>query len=296
MLKTELGVSQAAGEPYDELRLQRLEDFAGYLEQLRLSDNPYAYGGSSWRNLSFFESYFSNYIEGTEFTVEEAEGIVFTGKSVPNRHEDSHDVLAHMEISSDVAEMHKLPASPAELIEILKSRHGLLLAERPDKRPGEFKEKPNRAGGTEFVLPELVQGTLVQGFTIYRALPEGLLRALFMHYLVSECHPFDDGNGRIARIMMNAEFVSRDLYKIVIPTVHRDSYLNGLRRATREGRFRMTVKVLHQLQCYCASLDWDDYGQAKSELQEHAADKDPDEGVAIFNRVISGFGGEYPAG
>ncbi len=96
--------------------------------------------------------------------------------------------------------------------------------------------------------------------------------------------------------MMNAELVSQSQYKIIIPTVHRDSYLSGLRRATREGRFRTVVKVHHQLQCYVASLSWDDYGQIKSELQEHAADKDPDEGVGIFNRVISKLGGDYPAG
>ena len=41
---------------------------------------------------AFVESYFSNYIEGTTFTVEEAEDIVFKGRLVAQRHEDSHDV------------------------------------------------------------------------------------------------------------------------------------------------------------------------------------------------------------
>jgi len=295
VLQTRSGLAQARGKPFDQFRLQRFRGFADYLKPLNLSENTYAYGKSSWRNISFFESYFSNYIEGTEFTIEEAEEIVFEGKTISQRHEDSHDVLAHMEISSDITEMHKLPQSSVELIDILRLRHGLLLAERPGKRPGEFKERANRAGGTDFVLPQQVEGTIEQGFEIYQTIPAGMKRALFMHFLVTECHPFDDGNGRISRIMMNAELVSHGQFKIIIPTVHRESYLNGLRRATREGRFRTLVKVHHQLQCYCSSLDWEDYGQVKSELQDHAADKNPDDGVGIFNRVLSKLGGDYPA-
>jgi fido (protein-threonine AMPylation protein) len=295
VLQTRLGVAQAKGEPFDQFRLQRFQDFADYLKQLNLSGNPYSYGKSSWRNISFFESYFSNYIEGTEFTIEEAEEIVFEKKTIPQRHEDSHDVLAHMEISGDVTEMHKLPGSSVELIDMLKIRHGLLLAERPDKRPGKFKERVNRAGGTDFVLPEHIEGTLAQGFEIYQTIPAGMQRALFIHFLVAECHPFDDGNGRISRIMMNAELVYHGQFKIIIPTVHRESYLSGLRKATREGRFRTLVKVHHQLQCYVSSLSWEDYGQVKSDLQEHAADKEPDEGVTIFNKVLSKLGGDYPS-
>jgi len=296
VLQTSSGIAQVKGEPFDQFRLQRFQGFADYLRRLNLSENPYTYSKSSWRNISFFESYFSNYIEGTEFTVEEAEEIVFERKTIPKRHEDSHDVLAHVEISGDVTEMYKLPNTSAELIDILKVRHGLLLAERPSKRPGQFKERANRAAGTDFVLPEHVEGTLVRGFEIYQSFPPGMQRALFIHFLVAECHPFDDGNGRISRIMMNAELVSHGLFKIIIPIVHRESYLAGLRQATREGRFRTLVKVHHQLQCYVSSLSWEDYGQVKSELQEHAADKEPDEGVAIFNKVLSKLGDHYPAG
>ena len=202
----------------------------------------------------------------------------------------------HIEISGDMSEMHRVPADAAELIDILKVRHGLLLAERPDKRPGEFKLKPNKAGGSGFVLPDLVEGTLVQAFDVYKSLPVGFKRSIFIHFMISEVHPFDDGNGRLSRIMMNSELVSQDQHKLIIPTVQRDSYLNGLRSATRQGRFRTMVKVLHQMQCYTASLDWSEYDEVKTTIQENAVDKEPDEGTTIFNRVIAKLGGRYPAG
>jgi len=201
-----------------------------------------------------------------------------------------------MGITSDMSEMKRVPTTVPELIDLLKIRHELLLTERPDKRPGEFKEKPNQAGSTQFVLPINVEGTLTQGFKIYQQLPEGIHRALFIHFLISECHPFDDGNGRISRIMMNAELVSQDQFKIIVPTVHRDSYLLSLKKATREDRFRTNIKVLHQMQCYTASIEWDDYGDAKETLLKHAANKEPDEGVTVFNNVISRMGDKYPPG
>jgi len=49
---------------------------------------------------------------------------------------------------------------------MLKVRHSILLAQRSDKRPGEFKIEPNQAGASIFVSPEKVEGTLVQGYEI----------------------------------------------------------------------------------------------------------------------------------
>jgi hypothetical protein len=76
---------------------------------------------------------------------------------------------------------------------------------RLDKRPGVFKEAANRAGDSQFVLPGLVTGTLRAGWEGLAALDTAFERAVYMMFLVSEVHPSDDGNGRVARVMMNAE-------------------------------------------------------------------------------------------
>ena len=83
------------------------------------------------------------------------------------------------------------------------------MAGRPEALPGEFKAEENRAGLTVFVAPDLVPGTLAEGFALYRSLESPFERAVYMMFLVSEVHPFADGNGRIARVMMNAEFRCR---------------------------------------------------------------------------------------
>ena len=295
-LTTRAGIAQALGRPFDRERLERFSALSGYLDKLDLSEYAYTYDNAGWRNLAFFESYFSNYIEGTQFTIDEAEDIASSGRALYQRHEDSHDLLSHIDITRDHAEMTRTPDSADSFIDILKSRHSILLAQRPDKRPGQFKNVPNQAGTTYFVLPEQVEGTLLQGFDLYRRVKAGIKRALFMHFLIAEVHPFNDGNGRMARIMMNAELVATDQHKIIVPTVCRENYLGGLRQATRQDSFRAITKVLHQLQQYSAARNWPDYGDVKTQLLTHAADQEANDGLVIFNKQLSLYTGDYQAG
>ena len=289
-------ITLAAGMPFDEERVTRFAAFSAYLSRIELAEIPYVYDTAGWRRLAFYESYFSNYIEGTRFTIDEAEEIFTSEQAQYERHEDSHDLLSHVEIAGDQAEMTRLPESTNSLIDILKSRHSVLLAQRPNKHPGLFKVRANKAGSTQFVTPENLQGTLVQGFEIYSELPKGIRRALFMHFFITECHPFDDGNGRLARIMMNAELVAADKHKIIVPTVCRDNYLGGLRQATRQNKFRTITKVLHQLQQYSASINWSDYDDAKTQLLSVAAEQEADDGLMKFIKQLSRFTGDYQAG
>lgn len=294
VLTTQYAISVSKRAPYDLARVDYFNYLKGYLENLKVPFHDYSYAGSSWKNFAFFESYFSNYIEGTEFEVSEAAKIVFQDDVVAGRHEDSHDIRSVYDLASDYQEMSTTPDSVEDFFKILQNRHFLMMKERPDKRPGEFKNRINKAGNTTFVAPADLEGTLTQGFDIYKSLSPGFNRAVFMQFLVAECHPFDDGNGRISRLMMNAELTSAGLQKIIIPNVHRDSYLNGLRTATRGGNFRVLVKVLHQLHCYSASIPWNDYAEARDKLERDSAFSLPDEGVPVFNEVIREFKYDYP--
>lgn len=285
-LKTPYAKAIVKKEPYDEYRLKAFEDLSLYLQKCIFKNRNYQFTTTSFKNLSFFESYFSNFIEGTEFLIDEAEDIAFRGIEINQRHADSHDILSNYYLANDYSEMSKTPDSVEAFLKILQDRHAYLMKERPEKNPGEFKRKPNRAGNTYFVEPKDVIGTLSKGFEIYKLLHEGLTRAIFMHYLISEVHPFDDGNGRLSRIMMNAELVKAGLFKIIVPTVCRDNYLGALRRASRDNYFQTYCKVMDQLQAYSASIPWQDYGDARKKIETDHAEKTPDEGLPIFNRAM----------
>ncbi len=64
---------------------------------------------------------------------------------------------------------------------------------------------------------------------------------------ISNVHPFWDCNGRIARIMMNAELFRGDQSRIIVPTVYREDYLLALRKVSRtkdpDGYIRLMEKL-----------------------------------------------------
>lgn len=295
-LSTARAIATAKNEPFDPNRINLFNALADYLKQCSLEGRPYTYNTASWRHLSFFESYFSNYIEGTEFEIDEAEKIIFEKSEINHRHQDSHDVMSVFDVVQDYTEMVTVPNNADELTNLLSQRHALIMAARPEKRPGKLKLSINKAGDSVFVKPEQVEGTISQAFSVYNKLPEGLPRAIFMQFLISECHPFDDGNGRLSRIMMNAELVYAEQFKIIVPTVHRESYLNGLRQATHNGKFRTLTKVFSDLHGYTSNVNWSDYAEARFQLEKDYADKLPDQGVAVFNKQISKYRIELPVG
>jgi hypothetical protein len=206
--------------------------------------------------LPFIEAYFSNYIEGTEFNLQEAEDIVFKKEVPPQRHEDAHDILGTYELVFDPEKRARVPRDASDLIDLLRSHHAVMLGQRPNVGPGRFKDRANEAGGTSFVHPDLVVGTLVEGFRFYEALPPGLARAVFMMFLVAEVHPFTDGNGRVARVLMNAELSAVGMQRIVIPLPYRRDYLGGLRALSRGARPEALLRVLDYAQHFAAEIDW----------------------------------------
>jgi len=277
-LKSPSAAARAAGRPYDPQRLdlfQRLHaELAGAAPVTRLerpTDGP---------ALPFFEAYFSNFIEGTEFAVDEAADIVFKGHIPRARPADAHDVLGTWKVVSDKHEMSRLPRNIEELTAILNSRHARAMEGRPEQGPGQFKTQANRAGSTFFVAPELVSGTLAKGFEIYRGLTAPLHRAIFMMFLVSEVHPFADGNGRVARIMMNAELVAAGESRIVVPTVYRNNYLMALKALSQNGIAGAVVRMLDFAQRYTAAVDFAELKRARFILERTHAFADPNEADA----------------
>ena len=277
-LETLVGQARAKGLPYDP---DRIELFEALFRELR-ARGPVTRPASTRTdaaktNLSFFEAYFSNYIEGTEFLVEEAVDIVFHGVIPSERPEDAHDILETYRVVADEDQMARTPRNYDDFIASLKQRHARIMAMRPGKMPGQFKEIVNRAGSTQFVLPSLVRGTLAKGFELYQGIEPPLHRAIYMMFLVSEVHPFADGNGRVGRVMMNSELVAAGEQKIIVPTVYRNNYITSLKALSQTGRTSPFVRVLDFAQRYTSSIPWEEFDQSRAALQATHAFLDANE-------------------
>ncbi len=87
-------------------------------------------------------------------------------------------------------------------------------------------------------------------------------------FVISEVHPFLDGNGRVARVMMNAELVSKEQSKIIIPTVYRDDYLGVLRKLTRQHDTEPYIRMLQRAFEFSSFV----YGDKMDDMQQHLKD------------------------
>jgi len=128
------------------------------------------------------------------------------------------------------------------------------------------------------VAPEDVRGTLVEGFRIYERISEPLHRAIFMMFLVSEVHPFEDGNGRVARVMMNAELTAAKQVRVLIPIVYRSNYITSLRALSGNAWPEPIIKTLVFAQRCVAAIPWNDIKQARLVLTRTNAFVRPEEG------------------
>jgi Fic/DOC family len=263
-LKTKEGRLVAKGIPADTGRLARFEILAS---RLRADPLPRRVAVATTEparsNFAFLESYFSNYVEGTEFAIEVARDIALQGRIVEERPKDSHDLLGVFKLASQSPWRDTVPPFGADFPTELARRHGLMLAERPESNPGEFKLEPNRAGSssTWFVEPALVRGTLIEGSLLARSVPEGLARAIFYAFLVSEVHPFVDGNGRLSRLIMNAELSRVDEARIIIPTLFHEEYVDCQRQLSRQDDPTVFVRVLPLMQAWTVAFDYSDVGR-----------------------------------
>ncbi len=279
-----LGAAYSEGAPYD---VERMEAFEALRQRLAVAPPAHLLTKTSdGVALPFFEAYFSNYIEGTQFAVDEAEEIIFKGKVPAARSEDAHDIIGTFEIVRNEAELRRAVTTPEAFIRILCERHAHIMAGRPALTPGVFKVEANKAGATVFVHPRHVRGTLAEGFALGRTLPSPFARAIFMMFLVSEVHPFADGNGRVARIMMNAELVTGGEARIVIPTVFRSAYLQSLKAMSHNRRPDALLNVLTYAWRYTHQIDFLSLETARDQLVATNAFESPAEAFGAGPKLL----------
>ena len=272
---TALG-ARLAGEPYDTHRMAQLEAVCATLARRAPVPRAARPREPRWAWLAFFEAYFSNFIEGTRFAVEEARAIAIDGAVPVARPADAHDVAATYRLAVDPATAARVPRTADDLLALLRERHEDLMAARPEKSPGYFKSKPNFAGGYRFVDPDLAIGTLRRGFGVLDALVDPFARAVAMMVLLTEVHPFDDGNGRLARLFVNAELSAAGQVRMVIPTVYRNNYLAALSGlSSGAGAGESLIAVLDFAQRWTAAVDWRTYEAADAEITASHAYLDP---------------------
>lgn len=135
----------------------------------------------------------------------------------------------------------------------IRELHALLCAHQPSTQGvdqfgravaiplprGEYKRRPNHVilpDGTEhqYCPPEQVASEMERLVDTWRRLPPELpeARAAWLHHAFTQIHPFEDGNGRVARTLASIDMIRSGLFPLVVDREQRDTrYLPALRAA-----------------------------------------------------------------
>lgn len=133
-------VGRAAGKPYDDARVTLFQTLAAELQGNSLHV-PTVDPNIDSDLQAFIETYFSNYIEGTEFEIEEAHDIIVQGRPLKYREDDSHDILGTYRAILESKASPIIPQRFEAFAKQLQHWNREVIESRHSKSPGEFKPR-----------------------------------------------------------------------------------------------------------------------------------------------------------
>ena len=181
-------------------------------------------------------TYNSNHIEGSRLSKEQTRYIYETNTiGVTDEAVSVDDIIEttnHFRCIDFVIEHAEEPLTE----EMIKRLHALLKAgtsdaDRPWFAVGEYKRLPNEVGGKETAAPEDVPAAmraLLQEYTGKRRV--SLEEILDFHYRLEMIHPFQDGNGRVGRLIIFKECLAHHIVPFIITEELKMYYYRGLDR------------------------------------------------------------------
>lgn len=213
--------------------LARLEDKKARLDALR--PLPRAARARLNEQLAVEWTYHSNAIEGSTLTLVETRLILETGLTIGGKSLREHlEVINHHQAIDYVTALAGAtePITPQHVRQL----HRLVLARIDDAAAGQYRTLHVRVAGAGFQPPEAWQvAPLMDGWADWlngaaRAW-HPVERAACAHHRLVAIHPFVDGNGRTARLVMNLVLMRTGYPPTVILRANRGQYYRVLARA-----------------------------------------------------------------
>lgn len=181
-------------------------------------------------------TYNSNHIEGSRLTKDQTRYIFETKtmgvSGVPIRVDDIIETTNHFRCIDFIIEHAEEPLSEG----LIKRLHALLKrgtsdADRSWFAVGDYKRLPNEVGERETVAPEEVAVAMRALLREYNGIGKVVLEDILdFHYRLEVIHPFQDGNGRVGRLIMFKECLAHGIVPFIITEELKMFYYRGLDR------------------------------------------------------------------
>ena len=212
------------------------------LEVLKAEKKSKLHGGI-YHKIQIDLTYNSNHIEGSKLTHDQTRYIFETNTvgvlESAVKVDDVVETANHFKCIDMIIDNANYPISEA----FIKELHLVLKNGTSDSRldwfaVGDYKKMPNEVGGTETVLPENVHTEMKKLLKYYNAKEQKSFDDLLdFHYQFERIHPFQDGNGRIGRLLLFKECLRNNIVPFIIEDDIKTFYYRGLKEWKSERGF-----------------------------------------------------------
>lgn len=219
------------------------------------------YPGGIYHKTQIELTYNSNHMEGSRLTHDQTRYIFETNTiGIENEIINVDDIIEtanHFRCIDLIIENAKAALSE----KFIKELHLILKSGTADSGKdwfavGNYKKLPNEVGGMETVLPEKVDGEMKELLTEYNAKKEKTLKDILeFHVNFEKIHPFQDGNGRVGRLIMFKECLKYNIVPFIIEENLKLYYYRGLKEWNNEKGY-LTDTCLTAQDKYKAYLNY----------------------------------------
>jgi len=246
---------------YDEYNYQIDEDISILLEQLdrekALLDQERPLNPAVLERMQEYfriqHIYHSNAIEGNSLTLSETELVVREGLTIGGKSQKEH--LEAINYNFAINYLEELARGNEEINErVIKELHQIILRSIDDENAGKYRLKAVRISGSEFIPPEpiLVPELMEKFFQWYETDLEhhSIIKSSIAHAKLAEIHPFIDGNGRTARLLMNLILMRTGYPIAIIRKEDRPRYYEALEISHQKRDISPLVELIIERNTY----------------------------------------------
>ena len=208
--------------------------------------------GGIYHKVQIDLTYNSNHMEGSRLTHDQTRYIFETNTiGVTDAAVNVDDVIEtanHFRCIDLVIDQ----AGAALTEKLIKELHFTLKTGTSDSRKdwfavGEYKRLPNEVGGNDTTLPENVAGEMRTLLADYNALPTKTFEDIVaFHVAFERIHPFQDGNGRVGRLILFKECLKHGIVPFIIEDDLKYFYYRGLAQWDQEKGYLMDTCLTAQ--------------------------------------------------
>ena len=230
-------IPETAGKPE---RINKHAEMPKTLLEALKAEKTAKLHGSIYHKIQIDLTYNSNHIEGSRLTHDQTRYIFETNtigvSDSTVRFDDIVETANHFKCVDMIIDSATHMLSEA----FIKQLHTILKSGTSDSRMdwfvvGDYKRLPNEVGGIDTTLPENVSAEIKKLLAEYNAIENKTLDDLLdFHYRFERIHPFQDGNGRIGRLLLFKECLRHNIVPFIIEDDIKMYYYRGLKEWSNE--------------------------------------------------------------